>query len=55
MKFATKAYVVMQRLNIPAPDGSNRRVLDVFLTHGKAQALVNAMPGTYIEKHLATK
>lgn len=55
MRFATKTYVVLQRLNIPAPDGANRRVLGAYLTQRKAQAVVDAMPGTYIEKHMATK
>jgi hypothetical protein len=54
-KMAVKTYVVLQRVNLPKPGEPNAKVLAVKLTNGAAQAIVDALPGTYIEKHIATK
>lgn len=54
-KMAVKTYVVLQRVNLPKEGEPTAKVIAVRLTHGAAQALVDELPGTYIEKHIATK
>ena len=53
--FRVKTYVVLQRHNLPKADGDNVTVKGVFLTSGKAEELRDALPGTFIEKHTASK
>lgn len=50
-----KIYTVMQRLNLPKPGQPNVRVMAVKLTMAAAQKIVDANPGTWVEKHLADK
>lgn len=53
--FSVKTYVVMERLNVPTPEGDNARVVDVYLTAEKAMAHVDRVPGTFVSKHRASK
>ena len=52
---AVKVYVVLQHKNLIGKDEPNVRVVATRLTRGAAQSIVDAMPGTWIEKHVATK
>lgn len=55
-KFTIKVYLVVQRVHIGnARDKANREVIAVRLTLGSAQKLVDALPGTWIERHVANK
>lgn len=54
-KMAVKTYVVLQRVNLPKAGEPAVKVLAVKLTNSAAQEIVDALPGTYIEKHIATK
>jgi hypothetical protein len=54
-KMAVKTYVVLQRVHLPKAGEPPVKVLAVKLTHAAAQEIVDALPGTYIEKHIATK
>jgi hypothetical protein len=54
-RMAVKTYVVLQRVNLPRPGEPHVKVLAVKLTHAAADEIVAALPGTYIEKHIATK
>ncbi len=50
-----KTYIVQQRLNLTKPGQANVKIIAVKLTQKAAQDIVDANPGTWIEKHLATK
>lgn len=50
-----KVYVVLQINNVARPGEPNERIVATKLTRSAAQDVVNAHPGTRIEKHLATK
>lgn len=50
-----KVYLVLQRVNLPKPGEATERVLDGFLTRGKAEEMVNRVPGTRIQKIFAKK
>ncbi len=54
-KMAVKTYVVLQHVNLPKDGEPTAKILAVKLTNGAAQAIVDVIPGTYIEKHIATK
>jgi hypothetical protein len=50
-----KVYLVMQRVGLPRPGEPNVKILAARLTRTAAQEMVDAIPGTYIEKQLASK
>ena len=50
-----KVYVVLQRFNLPRHPEANVKVVATKLTRKSAQAVVDITPGTWIEKHVATK
>lgn len=50
-----KVYLVCMRRHIVKPGESNVQVVAARLTRSAAQAIVDATPGTYIEKHVAIK
>lgn len=50
-----KTYIVMIRNNVAKGNEPNTKVHSVWLTHRDAQDVVDAIPGTSLEKHLATK
>lgn len=50
-----KVYVVLQRQNLAQPGEPNEKVLGTRLTRASAQLIVDANPGTRIERHLASK
>lgn len=52
---AVKTYVVLQRVNLPKEGEPTAKVVAVKLTHAAAKKVVDALPGTYIEKFVATK
>ena len=54
-RMSVKTYVVLQRVSFPKDGKPNAKIVDVKLTHSAAQALVDRVPGTWIEKYLATK
>ena len=50
-----KTYVVMRRVHHSSRERPNIEILDVKLTQGAAQALVDANAGTWFEKVVADK
>lgn len=54
-KMALKVYLVLQRVNLPKESEANVRVISARLTRDAAQKVVDAIPGTWIEKQVATK
>ena len=54
-KMQIKVYLVMQRVGLPRPGEPNVKILAARLTRTAAQEMVDAIPGTYIEKQLASK
>jgi hypothetical protein len=50
-----KVYSVLQKNNVAKGGEPNERIHSQWLTHRDAQDIVNQLPGTRIEKHLATK
>ena len=54
-RFGVKTYLVLQRVFVQHVDKPNVRVVTVKLTRAAAEDVVNAIPGTYIVKKIATK
>jgi hypothetical protein len=54
-KMALKVYLVLQRVNLPKGEDSNVRILAAKLTRDAAQKMSDDIPGTWIEKQVATK
>lgn len=54
-RIAVKAYVVLQRRYAARGDTDNVHVIAVKLTAAAAQKIVDELPGTFIEKRIATK
>lgn len=54
-RMAVKTYVVLQRIAFPKDGKSNCTIIGVKLTFSAAKELVDSVPGTWIEKHLAIK
>lgn len=52
---AIKVYLVMLRHNLPKQGEPNVEVIAAKLTREAAEAIRAKQPGTYIEKHIATK
>lgn len=52
---STKAYIVLQRINVGAPGEPNVKVLAVRLNRATADEVVRRNPGTWVEKHIAIK
>lgn len=50
-----KVYLVCMRRNVAKPGEPNVQIIAARLTRSAAQAMVDATPGTYIEKHVAVK
>lgn len=50
-----KTYVVLQKSFKQDPHHPNTKVVAVKLTEEAAQSVVDEIPGTYIERHIATK
>lgn len=50
-----KVYTVLQKNNVAKNGEPNERIHSQWLTHRDAQDIVDQLPGTRIEKHLATK
>lgn len=50
-----KVYLVCMRLSLTRPGQPNVKIIAARLTQAAAQAIVDATPGTYIEKHVAVK
>lgn len=50
-----KTYVVLSRRNLTKPGEPNVEVVAVLLSRAAAQAIIDKVPGTYFEKHLAVK
>ena len=54
-RMSVKTYVVLQHVAFPREGKPNAKIIDVKLTHAAAQDVVDRIPGTWIEKYLATK
>jgi hypothetical protein len=54
-KMQIKVYLVLQRITLVRPGEPNVKILAARLTRTAAQEMVDAIPGTYIEKQLASK
>lgn len=54
-KYVTKTYVVLQRNNVARPGQANSKIIAVRLTRAAADAIRDANPGSWVEKHEATK
>ena len=54
-RMAVKTYVVLQRISFPPEGKPNAKILNVKLTYAAAKKMVDSVPGTWIEKYLATK
>jgi len=55
-KMEVKIYIVLQRVNLRKTETDpNVRVLSTHLTRVSAQNVVDAVPGTWIEKSFASK
>lgn len=54
-KMQIKVYLVIQHQTLAHPGEVNTRIIAARLTRLASQEIVNQMPGTYIEKHLALK
>ena len=50
-----KVYLVCMRLSLSRPGQPNVKIIAARLTQSAAQAIVDATPGTHIEKHIAVK
>ena len=50
-----KIYLVCIHLNLSQPGTPNVRIERAFLTRAAAEDYVRERPGTFIEKHVATK
>lgn len=50
-----KTYVVLQKSFKSDPHRPNVKVIAVKLTEEAAQSVVDQIPGTYIERHIASK
>ena len=50
-----KVYLVIERSNVARPGQANRKIVAVKLTRKAAEDYVAGHPGTYVEKHVATK
>jgi hypothetical protein len=54
-KMQIKVYLVVQRQTLARPGEPNTRIIAARLTRSAAQEIVDQIPGTFIEKHLALK
>ena len=52
---AIKIYLVFQRNNVVRGDSPNVAVISALLTRKSAQEVVDRIPGTWIQKHVAVK
>ena len=50
-----KVYIVLQKNNVARGGEPNERIIATRLTRGAAEEVVRDLPGTRIEKHMATK
>jgi hypothetical protein len=50
-----KVYVVLQRMNLARGDEPNCRIIATRLTRAAAGAIRDQTPGTWVEKHMASK
>ena len=54
-KLRLKVYLVLLRNNVAREGQPNVQVIAVRLNHQAAQKIVDQTPGTFIQKHFATK
>ena len=54
-KMQVKVYLVLQRHNLVKAGSPNVTVIGACLTRKAAQDIVDSMPGTFVEKHVASK
>jgi hypothetical protein len=54
-RMQVKVYLVLQRVGLPRNGEANVRILAARLTRTAAQSMVDKIPGTFVEKHLAMK
>ena len=54
-RMQVKVYLVHQWQNLAREGEPNTRVIASRLTWGAAQDVVDRIPGTFIERHIATK
>lgn len=54
-KMQVKVYLVLQRHNLAKAGAPNVTVIAACLTRKAAQDIVDSMPGTFVEKHVASK
>jgi hypothetical protein len=54
-KMAIKIYLVLQRVNVAREGERNVKVIASRLNREAAQRVVDAIPGTWIERQVATK
>jgi hypothetical protein len=54
-KIEVKVYLVIQRDHLVREGQPNIRVVAARLTRATAEAVRAKMPGTYIQRHIATK
>jgi len=52
---AVKVYLVFQRINLTHGDELNCRIIAARVTRAAADAIRDQTPGTWVEKHVATK
>lgn len=52
---SVKVYVVLQHKNLIGDGEPNVMIVGIRLTRSAAQKIVNAVPGTWIERYKATK
>lgn len=52
---AVKVYVVLQSMNLAHGDDPNCRIIATRLTRRAAEEIKDRTPGTWVEKHVATK
>ncbi len=52
---AIKVYVVFQSMNLARLDEPNCRIIATRLTRALADEIKDRTPGTWVEKHVATK
>ena len=52
---AIKVYLVIQSINVARDGEQNSRIIAARLTRSAAQEIVDATPGTWVEKHSAVK
>lgn len=55
MAMEIKTYAVLQRLNLPRDGQPNAKIIAIKLTRQAAEKLRDLNPGTWVEKHVATK